>query len=136
MAIMMVVDRWRPYLSRGPFVIKTDHQSLCHLDDQVLHTNLQNKAMTRLVGLNFTFKYKKGAKNKVVDALSRVVHVFSLHAVSAGVPLWIQEVLNSYVVDNTAQSLLQELAVVGSNSDGHELHKWLDQVQGQSLDRS
>jgi hypothetical protein len=25
LAIMMVVDRWRPYLSRGPFVIKTDH---------------------------------------------------------------------------------------------------------------
>lgn len=28
MAIMMAVDRWRPYLLRGPFIIKTDHKSL------------------------------------------------------------------------------------------------------------
>jgi hypothetical protein len=72
LAIMMVVDRWRPYLSRGPFIIKTDQQSLCHLEDQVLHTDLQKKAMTRLVGLNFTFQNKKGAENKVADALSQV----------------------------------------------------------------
>jgi hypothetical protein len=86
--------------------------------------------MTRLVGLNFTFQYKKGAKNKVADALSRVGHAFSLHAVSAGVPVWIQEVLNSYVVDTTAQSLLQELAVVGSNSEGYELHQGLIKFKG------
>lgn len=45
MAIMMAVDRWRAYLQRGPFLIKTDHKSLCNLDDQVLHTDLQKKAM-------------------------------------------------------------------------------------------
>lgn len=33
LAIMMAIDKWRQYLSRGPFVIKTDHQSLCHLGD-------------------------------------------------------------------------------------------------------
>lgn len=38
MAIMMAVDKWRAYLQRGPFTIKTDHKSLCCLDDQVLHT--------------------------------------------------------------------------------------------------
>ena len=31
LAIMMAIDRWRSYLVRAPFVIKTDHQSLCHL---------------------------------------------------------------------------------------------------------
>lgn len=40
LAIMMAVDRWRPYLIRGPFVIKTDHKALCHLDDQSLDTEL------------------------------------------------------------------------------------------------
>lgn len=28
MAVMMAVDKWRAYLSRGPFVIRTDHKSL------------------------------------------------------------------------------------------------------------
>lgn len=51
LAIMMAIDKWRPYLSRGPFVIRTDHQSLCHLGDQILTSDLQRKAMTKLVGL-------------------------------------------------------------------------------------
>jgi hypothetical protein len=34
------------------------------------------------------------------------------------VKVWIQEVINSYVVDDTAQSLLQELAVVNPNGLG------------------
>ena len=130
LAIMMAVDRWRQYLSRGPFVIKTDHKSLCHLEDQVLHTDLQKKAMTRLVGLNFTFQYKKGEDNKVADALSRVGHVFSLHAVSAGVPVWIQEILNSYAVDTTAQALLQELAVTDKNDEGYTLQQGLIRQHG------
>lgn len=51
LAIMMAIDKWRAYLLRGPFVIKTNHQSLCHLDDQVLGFELQRKAMTKLIGL-------------------------------------------------------------------------------------
>lgn len=78
LAITMAVERWRPYLQRVPFIIKTDHQSLCSLGDQVLSTELQRKAMTKLVGLQFTFKYKKGAENKAADALPRVPHINSL----------------------------------------------------------
>ena len=36
LAIMMAIDKWRTCLSRGPFVIKRDHKSLCHLGDQIL----------------------------------------------------------------------------------------------------
>jgi hypothetical protein len=31
LAVMMAVDKWRCYLYKNPFLIKTDHQSLCHL---------------------------------------------------------------------------------------------------------
>ena len=41
LALIMAVERWRPYLQRGKFVIKTDHQSLTFLDDQTLHSPLQ-----------------------------------------------------------------------------------------------
>jgi hypothetical protein len=38
LALLMAVERWRPYLQRGEFVIRTDHHSLCYLDDQQLIT--------------------------------------------------------------------------------------------------
>jgi hypothetical protein len=50
----MAVDKWRSYLSRQPFVIRIDHNSLCHLQDQSLSTELPRKAMVKLAGLQFT----------------------------------------------------------------------------------
>jgi hypothetical protein len=121
MAIMMAVDKWRAYLQRGPFIIKTDHKSLCCLDDQVLHTELQKKAMMKLIGLQYKFQYNKGADNKTADALSRIGHTFEAQAISVVQPVWIQEVLNSYVVDPQAQQLLQELAISPNNAQGFTL---------------
>jgi hypothetical protein len=53
MAVMMVVDKWRQYIQRGPFLILTDHKSLCNLSDQQLTSDLQRKAMSKLIGLQF-----------------------------------------------------------------------------------
>jgi hypothetical protein len=105
-------------------VIRIDHNSLCHLQDQSLSTELQRKAMVKLEGLQFTLQYKKGLENKVVDALSRVGYIFSIQSTSAVVPVWIQ-VLNSYVVDDSAQKLLQELDVVSPNDKGFSLSQGL-----------
>ncbi len=58
----MLVEKWRCYLQRVPFVIKTDHKSLCNLNDQILGTELQQKVMTKLMGLQHSFQYKKGLK--------------------------------------------------------------------------
>ena len=44
LAILMAVDKWRPYLQAKPFVIKTDHKSLLHLTEQKIHTKIQQKA--------------------------------------------------------------------------------------------
>lgn len=51
LAVMMAVDKWRPYLQRGPFEIIIDHKSLCTLGEQQLDTELQRKPMSKLVGL-------------------------------------------------------------------------------------
>jgi hypothetical protein len=59
MAVMMDVDKWRSYLHNNTFIIRTDHQSLCHLQDQTLSTELQRKAMRKLARLQFKFDYKK-----------------------------------------------------------------------------
>jgi hypothetical protein len=121
LAIMMAVDKWRCYLQRCPFIIRTDHKSLCHLNDQVLGTDLQQKAMTKLMGLQYTFQYKKGVENVVADALSRMPPQSHLSALSVASPIWLQEVLNSYAVDTQAQKLLVELAVHSPNDQGYSL---------------
>jgi hypothetical protein len=74
LAIMIAVDHWRPYLQHSEFILKTDHKSLLHLDDQRLTTPWQHKALNKLMGLNFKILYKKGSENSVADALSRATH--------------------------------------------------------------
>lgn len=74
LALIMVVERWRHYLQRQKFIIVTDHKSLAYLNEQNLHSEMQRKAMTRLMGLHFKIVYRQGKEN----ALSRVAHLMSL----------------------------------------------------------
>jgi hypothetical protein len=53
LAVIMAIDKWRQYLQRGPFLILTDHKSLCNLTEQQLTSDLQRKAMAKLIGLQF-----------------------------------------------------------------------------------
>lgn len=36
LALIMAIEKWRPYLQRQEFIIKTDHKSLSYLNDQQL----------------------------------------------------------------------------------------------------
>ena len=58
LALIMVVERWRSYLHLQEFVITTDHKSLAYLSEQNLHSDMQRKAMTRLMGLKFRIVYR------------------------------------------------------------------------------
>jgi hypothetical protein len=127
MAVMMAVDKWRQYLQRGPFLILTDHKSLCNLSDQQLTSDLQRKAMSKLIGLQFQFKYKKGVENNAADALSRVGYLMET---SVCQPAWVQEVVNSYTTDPDMIELLQQLAIQSPDSKGHSLHQGLIKFKG------
>jgi hypothetical protein len=107
LAVIMAVDKWRQYLQRGPFTILIDHKSLSNLNDQQLTSDLQRKAMAKLVGLQFDIKNKKGVENCAVDSLSRVGHLLDVQAISVCTPDWLQEVLNSYTNDVASQTLLK-----------------------------
>jgi hypothetical protein len=78
LALILAVDKWRPYLQRAPFIIRTDHQSLTFMGEQQLHSELQKKAMDKMMGLQFQIVYKKGVENAVADALSRVSYLMAL----------------------------------------------------------
>ena len=40
LALIMAVERWRPYLQLQEFIIKTDHKSLSYLSEQNLHSEM------------------------------------------------------------------------------------------------
>jgi len=119
LAIMIAVDHWRPYLQHSEFILKIDHKSLLHLDDQRLTTPWQHKALTKLMGLNFKILYKKGSENSVAAALSRATHQESteLAATSVLQLLWLTDLQNAYLQDPELSELLQQLSV--SSPVGH-----------------
>jgi hypothetical protein len=91
---------------------------------------MQRKVMSRLMGLQFRIQYKKRVDNSAADALSRVTHVHQLLAISEDRPVWIQEVLNSYVTDGAAQEKLQRLAIHSPDPQGFALEQGLIKVHG------
>jgi hypothetical protein len=107
LAILMAVEHWYHYLQSSQFIILIDQKSLTNLDDQRLSTPWQHKALTKLMGLNYKIIYKKGADNKVADALSRVssTNTYDLSALSVVKPLWLQEVQASYIDPQSVQLL-------------------------------
>jgi hypothetical protein len=93
LAILHVVDLWRPYLLGQCFQIKTDHQSLRYFPKQCISSLEQQKWATKLFGYDYEIIYKKGKDNVVADALSKKYEdEGSLFSLSFIVPDWLQAV--------------------------------------------
>lgn len=60
LAILLAVEHWRQYLQLSDFIIQTDERSLASLTDHRLHISWQQKALTKLLGLQYAISYKKG----------------------------------------------------------------------------
>jgi hypothetical protein len=55
------VKKWRSYLLGREFVIRTDHKSFSYLTEQKVTTQLQQKAVIKLMDLNFKIQYKRAS---------------------------------------------------------------------------
>lgn len=126
MAILYAVDHWRSYLQAGEFIIKTDQRSLVHLEEQRITMIWQQKAFTKLLGLNYRICYKRGEENRAADALSRREHTNdeAILSLSECKPTWLKEVVQGYAADPHAQQLLGELAI-SQQKGPFSLHKGL-----------
>jgi len=129
LALIMAVEKWRQYLQHQEFLIRTDHKSLTYLAEQNLHSDMQRRAMNRLMGLQFKVVYRKGKENLAADAPSRVGHLLAIQAVSSLQPIWVQELLNSYTTDPRAQQLLAQLAIKSPDEHGYSLDKGVIKFQ-------
>lgn len=113
LAILLVIDHWRPYLQNGEFILKTDQKSLAFLDEQRLTTPWQHKALVKLMGLQFKICYKKGVENRAADALSRVPlgphqEVLAISTVQA---VWLKELTDAYASNPHTAKLLIALTI-------------------------
>lgn len=92
-------------LPRNKLIIKTDQQSLKFLTEQKISEDIQHKLFMQLLEFDFTIQYKKGITNKVADALSRKFQ--SIFSMSQAVPLWAQEIADTYTNDPVFRSILE-----------------------------
>ncbi|XP_074343112.1 uncharacterized protein LOC141680927 [Apium graveolens] len=102
--------KWYTYLQGHHFIIKTDHQSLKYILEQRLSTLLQQKWLAKLMGLDYEISYKKGADNKVADALSRLPDEASegkLTTITTLQPNWLNDLLQSYEKDVEARTVME-----------------------------
>lgn len=104
LSIINAVDKWRPYLLGRHFTIKTDHNSLQFLLEQKITTALQQKGLTKLLGLDYSIQYRKGSDNVGADALSRREHNVKAtsNSITSIQPQWVDEIIASYKDDQWA----------------------------------
>nr|GEU31244.1 hypothetical protein [Tanacetum cinerariifolium] len=72
LAVVATLDKWKGYLLDRRFKIKTYHFSVKYMLNQKLTSLFQFKWMPKLLRYDYEIVYKKGSKNVVADALSRV----------------------------------------------------------------
>jgi hypothetical protein len=99
-------------LQLAEFIIFTDQKSLTHLEEQRLHTLWQQKFFTKMMGMHYRIIYKKGADNRVADALSRHPSPpAQLMALSQCTPAWLTQVQDGYANDEAALKMIQQLTL-------------------------
>ena len=72
MAVVLAVEKWRPYLLGRHFIIRPDHFSLKYFMEQKITSSFQSKWLGKLIGYDYEICYKKGEDNMVADGLSRI----------------------------------------------------------------
>ena len=110
MAVVLAVEKWRPYLLGRHFIIKTDHFSLKYLLGQKFTTVFQSKWLPKLMGYDHEIHYRQGKENLVADGLSRLYGMqlltFTLNSISSEL---LAAIKATWLQDPSIQQLIQTL---------------------------
>lgn len=108
MAIILAVEKWKSYLQHQEFTIRTDHKSLLHLTEQRVTSKIQQKAIFKLMDLQFKIVYKQSISNLAANALSRCHEAPIVCAVSSLYTEWVDKIKMGYPDDPQAVRLLSK----------------------------
>ena len=103
-AVVMAVQKWKHSLIHKPFTIRSDQMSLKYLWVQKEIPSQYAKWLVKLMGFQFTIKYREGRTNKVANALLRV----NLENLENDATLQEISVLFSLDVEAICQEVLQD----------------------------
>ncbi|XP_050379620.1 uncharacterized protein LOC126796952 [Argentina anserina] len=109
LSVVTAVQHWRPYLLGHHFTIFTNHRTIEHFLEQRVTTPAQQKWLLKLLGYDYSIKYKTGKSNVVPDSLSRTLYLSQLLGASSTVPTIIQEITDACTSDPNTQQLMQEI---------------------------
>ncbi|CAN6347636.1 unnamed protein product [Urochloa humidicola] len=130
LAILEALKKWKHYLASTSVIIRTDQQSLKYIHDQRLVEGVQHKLLIKLLGFNYTVEYKKGKENTVADALSRATHTSEILALSAAIPVWMEQVTSSYEQDQHCLQMISKLSIDGQAIPNYSLHNGILRYKG------
>lgn len=94
-ALVQSLKKWRHYLLPKDFIVFTDNQVLNFINSQEKLNHRHMKWVETLQAFTFILKHKKGVKNKVADALRRVLNINQIKMESVG----IDSLKSMYVAD-------------------------------------
>ena len=126
LAIVHATTRWRSYLIRRYFQIKTDHESLKYLLEQKISSPEQQKWVTKLLRFDYEITYKKGKENVLVDALSQLPEQAEVSAISLPTSNFLKDIKMEWQEDSETSKFIKKLKEAPSpvahyNLDSKEL---------------
>ncbi|KAF7820513.1 Ty3/gypsy retrotransposon protein [Senna tora] len=128
LVITEAIAKFRHSLFGDHFIIRTDQNSLHHINDQKIQSPKQEEWLPKLLGYQFSIEYKPGRTNTVAGALSRSFHM----ACSSPIFSILDDVRHSFANDAELLSILRRCQANDSPYPQYTIREgvlcWMDRV--------